>query len=149
MCEDVIVLSGENMKERKTLSLSKELVNEIEELRWRERFESYSQAVEFVLKQGMSALATRKALLEDEGVKEERKLNNRFYEKIRLRLLREHSGEYVIIAKGELLGTARRFDEALEILRLKASGVSHAIVDKVGEEAETVGVWEDFLEKVK
>lgn len=145
----MIVLIGEDMKRRRTLSLSKELVDEIEELRWKERFESYSQAVEFVLKEGVSALANKEALIEDKGVEEERKLNNRVYEKIRLSLLKERSGEYAIIAKGELLGIARRFDEALEVLRLKASGGSHAIVYKVGEEAGVAGVWEGFLEKVK
>lgn len=145
------VLKGDCMKlrKRKTITLSSKLLDEVNEFRWRNRFESYSQAVEFILREGMSALATKNLHLERDDVVKERVLNNRFYREVKPKLLKEHMNEYVVIAHGRLLGFAHRFEEALQMLSTHADKVNHAIVDKVGEEVEVSGVWEGFAERIK
>jgi hypothetical protein len=146
------VLLGDGVKSpkrRKTLTISKELLDEISEFRWRNRFESYSQAVEFILKQGISTLALRNFHIERGNVAEERKLNNEFYRKVKPKLLEEHMNEYVVIAHGRLLGFAQRFEEALKILGAHIEKANHAIIDKIGEEVKVSEVWEGFVEKIK
>ena len=94
-------------------------------------------------------LAPKEFYVESGDVAEERKLNNQFYRKVKPKLLEEHMNEYVVIARGRLLGFAQRFEEALEILSTHAAKVNHAIIDKIGEEVRVSGVWEGFVEKIK
>ena len=86
---------------------------------------------------------------ESGDVAEERKLNNQLYSEVKPKLLEEHMNEYVVIARGRLLGFAQRFEEALEILSTHTDKVNHAIIDKIGEEVRVSKVWEGFVEKIK
>lgn len=86
---------------------------------------------------------------ESGDVAEERKLNNQLYREVKPKFLEEHMNEYVVIARGRLLGFAQRFEEALEILSTHTDKVNHAIIDKIGEEVRVSEVWEGFVEKIK
>ena len=136
------------MKSRKTLSLSRELLDRVGEFRWKRRIESFSKALETIVRYGLQTLEAEMEL-EDGRVEEERRMNNRFYSEMRERLLSEYEGKYIVIANGRLLGSSDRFEDAFKILRSKAPNAKHAIIDKVEKALEVSDVWEGILEKLK
>ncbi len=137
------------MKVRKTYTLNEELARTLEELRWANRIESESKTVELVLRRGLSSISSAGVYHDDKGIERERADNNRAYRAIQSTILKEHFEEFVVIAKGRLLGFSRSLDGAVELLKREAPDARHAVVDKPSLKTEAMPVWEALLNRLK
>jgi len=136
------------MKVRKSITIDERLLKEISEFRWRNRINSFSEALERVLRIGLNSLKTVEEIKEDEEISEQRRINNETYSRIEGELSR-YLGKYIIIALGRLIGAADSFEEAVEILRREAPEAKHAIIEKVGREVVVEREWPGLLERLR
>jgi len=66
----------------------------------------------------------------------EEELNFRAYERLKEELLTKYKGQYVAIAKGQLLVVANDFDQAMAELKAMVTEANHFLVFQAGEEPE-------------
>jgi predicted aconitase len=136
------------MKIRKSFTLDKKLLEELSEFRWRNRINSLSEALEIVLSFALRSLPLKNFIREGRQIREERKVNNEIYKKIKDQL-EGYEGKYVIIALGTFMGTADDFHKAINILKSKAPDAKHAIIKKIGRVVEVEREWPGILERLK
>lgn len=67
--------------------------------------------------------------------------NNEFYEANEAELQRQHEGEFVVIAAGELVGAYHDLNAAGRAIASMNPRPRHAIVTRIGHDERSVGEW--------
>jgi len=136
------------MKIRKSFTIDKKLLEEISEFRWVNRINSLSEALEYVLRIGLTSIRSTGIVREEDEVKYERKINNEAYLQLKNKM-DAYRGKYIVIVRGEMIGVFKNYMDAVKTLLDKAPNAKHAIITKVGRKIEVDREWAGLLEKLK
>jgi len=102
---------------------------------WKKAFEKFGYskgAISLAVKEAINKWLNEKES-DETDTQRERLLNNLAYQKLEKKLLKEHKGKYVLIAKGKLIAVADSYDDIVKIAKEQVPDAKHRLIFKVGE----------------